>query len=138
MCIKTSIEKRADTFHTNGGGESTSHELNHFCDKEGISHMLTNPYAPQRNGIVERRNWTLLEMTRFLMKVKDIPNHFWDEAVRHTTFIINHTPTQEFIGATPFDRFYGEKLNLEDLKVFGYVAYERDVSKHLNKLDDRS
>ncbi|GJT23892.1 ribonuclease H-like domain, reverse transcriptase, RNA-dependent DNA polymerase [Tanacetum coccineum] len=40
-------------------------------------------------------------------------------------------------GVTPYENFYGEKLNLEDLKVFGCVAYERIVSKHLKKLDDR-
>ncbi|GJT14890.1 ribonuclease H-like domain, reverse transcriptase, RNA-dependent DNA polymerase [Tanacetum coccineum] len=41
-------------------------------------------------------------------------------------------------GVTPYEKFYGEKLNLEDLKVFRCVAYERIVSKHLKKLDDRS
>nr|GEY78732.1 hypothetical protein [Tanacetum cinerariifolium]GEZ83138.1 hypothetical protein [Tanacetum cinerariifolium] len=39
---------------------------------------------------------------------------------------------------TPYEKFYGEKPNLKDLKVFGCVAYERIVSKHLRKLDDRS
>nr|GEW07361.1 uncharacterized mitochondrial protein AtMg00810-like [Tanacetum cinerariifolium] len=41
-------------------------------------------------------------------------------------------------GVTPYVKFYKEKPNLEDLKVFGRVAYERIVSKHLRKLDDRS
>lgn len=67
--------------------------------------MLTTPYAPQQNSIVEWRNWTLLKMTRCLTKAKDIPNHFWGEAVRHATFIINRTPIQELIGATPFEKF---------------------------------
>ena len=35
-------------------------------------------------------------------------------------------------------KFYGEKPNLEDLNVFYCIAYERIVSKHLKKLDDRS
>ncbi|GJR33098.1 uncharacterized mitochondrial protein-like protein [Tanacetum coccineum] len=95
------------TFHTNRGGEFTSHDFNRFCDQEGITRMLTDTYAPQQNGIVERRNRTLLEMTRSL------------------------------VGVTPYEKFYGEKSNLEDLKVFGCVAYERIVSKHLKKIDDR-
>ncbi|KAJ9535047.1 hypothetical protein OSB04_un001882 [Centaurea solstitialis] len=41
-------------------------------------------------------------------------------------------------GVTPYEKFYGQKPNLEGLKVFGCVAYERIVSKHLKKLDDRS
>ncbi|GJV48935.1 zinc finger, CCHC-type containing protein [Tanacetum coccineum] len=47
------------------------------------------------------------------------------------------TPSTQ-AGVTPYEKFYGEKPNLEDLKVFGCVAYERIVSKHLKKLDDRS
>ncbi|GJY96228.1 hypothetical protein Tco_0512589 [Tanacetum coccineum] len=41
-------------------------------------------------------------------------------------------------GVTPYEKFNEEKLNLKDLKVFGCVAYERIISKHLKKLDDRS
>ncbi|KAI3501786.1 hypothetical protein L1887_29807 [Cichorium endivia] len=126
------------TFHTDRGGEFTSHELNRFCGEQGISRMLTAPYAPQQNGIVERRNRTLLEMTRCLMKAKGVPNFLWGEAVRHATFIINRTPTRALVGVTPYEKFYDEKPNLEDLRVFGCVAYDKIVSKHLKKLDDRS
>ncbi|GJZ99004.1 zinc finger, CCHC-type containing protein [Tanacetum coccineum] len=87
-------------------------DCSRFCDEEGIARMLTAPYAPQQNGIVERRNCTLLEMTR--------------------------TPTRALVGVTPYEKFFREKPNPEDLKVFGCVAYERIVSKHLKKLDDRS
>nr|GEZ77344.1 retrovirus-related Pol polyprotein from transposon TNT 1-94 [Tanacetum cinerariifolium] len=84
------------------------------------------------------RNHTLLEMTRYIMKARDVPNYFWGEAVRHATYIINRTPTRALVGVTLYEKFYREKPNLEDLKVFGCVAYERIVSKHLKKLDDRS
>ncbi|KAJ9542303.1 hypothetical protein OSB04_028809 [Centaurea solstitialis] len=77
-------------------------------------------------------------MTRCLMKVKEVPNQFWCEASRHATYIINRTPTRALVGVTPYEKFYGQKPNLERLKVFGCVAYERIVSKHLKKLDDRS
>ncbi|GKC14192.1 retrovirus-related pol polyprotein from transposon TNT 1-94 [Tanacetum coccineum] len=45
-------------------------------DEEGLAQMLTDPYAPQQNGIVERRNRTLLEMTRCMMKARGVPNYF--------------------------------------------------------------
>ncbi|GKA74913.1 retrovirus-related pol polyprotein from transposon TNT 1-94 [Tanacetum coccineum] len=110
ICGSITASTQAGNFYTlvliddcSRGGEFTSQDFNRFCDKEGIARMLTAPYAPQQNGIMERRNQTLLE-----------------------------------IGVTPYEKFYGEKPNLEDLKVFGCVAYERIVSKHLKKLDDRS
>ncbi|GJS24254.1 zinc finger, CCHC-type containing protein [Tanacetum coccineum] len=119
------------------GGEFTSHEFNRFCDEEGIARMLTAPYAPQQNGIMEPRNRTLIEMTRCVIKARYVPNYFWGEAVRHAIYIINRTPIRALVGVTPCENFYEEKPNLEDLKVFGCVAYKRTVSKHLKKLDDR-
>ncbi|GJS02691.1 zinc finger, CCHC-type containing protein [Tanacetum coccineum] len=140
--FKTSTEKRMGkeiiTFYTDRGGEFTSHNFNRFCGQEGIARMLTAPYAPQQNGIMERRNRTLLEMTRCITKARGVPNYFWGEAVRHETYIINRTPTRALVGVMPYEKFYGEKSNLEDLKVFGCIAYERIVSKHLKKLDDRN
>ncbi|CAH9106502.1 unnamed protein product [Cuscuta europaea] len=140
--FKRSIEKRTGkeikSFHTDRGGEFTSRDSNRFWEEEGIARMLTAPYAPQQNGIAERRNRTLIEMTRCLMKAKGVPNRFWDEAVRHATFIINRTPTRALVGTTPYEKLYCEKPNLEDLKVFGCIAYDKIVSKHLKKLDDKS
>ncbi|GJT10050.1 uncharacterized mitochondrial protein-like protein [Tanacetum coccineum] len=86
----------------------------------------------------KKKNQTLLEMTRCIIKARGVPNYFWGEAVRHATYIINQTPTRALVGVTLYEKFYGEKPNLEDLTVFGCVAYERTVSKHLKKLDDRS
>ncbi|KAJ9542758.1 hypothetical protein OSB04_029264 [Centaurea solstitialis] len=112
--------------------------VNRFWNEEGVARMLIALYSPQQNGIVKRRNRTLIEMTRCLMKAKEVPNQFWGEATRHATYIINRTPTRALVGVTPYEKFYGQKPNLEGLKVFGCVAYERIVSKHLKKLDDRS
>ncbi|GKE94844.1 zinc finger, CCHC-type containing protein, partial [Tanacetum coccineum] len=77
-------------------------------------------------------------MNRCIMKARGIPNYFWGEAVQHATYIINRTPIRALVGVTPYEKFYGEKPNLENLKVFGCVPYERIVSKHLKKVDNSS
>jgi hypothetical protein len=38
-----------------------------YHDEEGIKHELLAPYTPQQNGIVERKNRTLIEMTRTML-----------------------------------------------------------------------
>jgi transposase InsO family protein len=35
-----------------------------FLDEEGIKHEFSTPHTPQQNGVVERKNWTLIDMTR--------------------------------------------------------------------------
>ncbi|KAJ9552989.1 hypothetical protein OSB04_017034 [Centaurea solstitialis] len=56
--FKKSIENRTGkeikTFHTDRGGEFTSNDFNRFWNEEGVARMLTAPYSPQQNGIVER------------------------------------------------------------------------------------
>ena len=42
----------------------------------GIVHQLTAPYNPQQNGVVERKNRTILEMTKCLLHEKALPKKF--------------------------------------------------------------
>lgn len=82
------VETRATikTFRTDRGGEFISHEFQAFCEKYGIQRHLTSPYSPQQNGVVERRNRILLEMTRSLLKHMSMSNYLWGEAIRHATY----------------------------------------------------
>lgn len=53
---------------TDRGGEFTSNKFKDFCETSGIQRHMTAPYTPQQNGVVERRNQTLMEMTRSILK----------------------------------------------------------------------
>lgn len=83
--LKTLVEQETratiKTFRTDRGGEFLSHEFQDYCEKHGIKRHLTAPYSPQQNGVVERRNRTLLEMTRSILKHMNMPNYIWGEAV---------------------------------------------------------
>ncbi|KAF7113243.1 hypothetical protein RHSIM_RhsimUnG0146100 [Rhododendron simsii] len=46
------------------GGEFTSNEFNDFCEENGICRPLTLPYSPQQNGVVERKNRSILNVAR--------------------------------------------------------------------------
>ncbi|KAI3716013.1 hypothetical protein L6452_23046 [Arctium lappa] len=56
------------TLRTDRGREFTLREFNEFCEIRGIKRQLTAPYIPQHYGVVERRNRTLMEMTRSILK----------------------------------------------------------------------
>lgn len=126
------------TLRTDRGGEFTSREFKEFCDDSGIERHLTAPYSPQQNGVVERRNRTLLEMTRSILKHMDVPNYLWGEAVRHATYLINRIVTRTLLSSTPYECFKGKKPNIGHIRVFGCVVYAKIDTPHLRKLDDRS
>lgn len=68
--------------------------VNAFCDDMGIKRQLTAPYTPQQNGVVERRNRTLMEMARSILKHMHMPTYLWGEAIRHSTYLINRVATR--------------------------------------------
>ena len=53
--------KKITTFRTDRGEEFVSKEFNDYCESAGIRRHLTAPYTPQQNGVVERRNHTLMD-----------------------------------------------------------------------------
>lgn len=70
---KTTIK----TLRTDRGGEFLSNDFKLYCDTKGINRHLTAPYSPQQNEVVERRNRTLLEMTRSILKHMNVPKYMW-------------------------------------------------------------
>lgn len=115
-----------------------SHEFDGYCKTNGIQRHMTAPYSPQQNGVVERRNRTLLEMTRSLLKHMSVPNMLWGEAVRHATYLLNRVATRSLQGQTPYEALRNKKPNVAHLKVFGCICYARTEKAGRKKLDDRS
>ncbi|GJY66443.1 zinc finger, CCHC-type containing protein [Tanacetum coccineum] len=107
-------------------------------EENGIARQLTAPYSPQQNGVVERRNRTIMSTTRCMMKATNMPQNFWAEAVRHAIYILNSVPTKALEDITPYEAIKRRKPNLEKLRVFGCIAYAKVPSQCLTKLDDRS
>ncbi|GJU94752.1 ribonuclease H-like domain-containing protein [Tanacetum coccineum] len=57
----------------------TSDLANRF--EEGIEHQTSTPRTPEQNGVVERRNRTLVEAARTMLSASKLPLSFWAEAV---------------------------------------------------------
>jgi len=88
--------------------------------------------------VVERRNRTVVEMARTMLKSMNIPGRYWGEAVRHAVYLLNRLPTRAMGERTPYEVWNGRKPHLGHLKVFGCLAHMKVTTPHLNKLDDRS
>ena len=130
--------KRLRVLRTDRGGEFTAVEFASYCAGEGVARQLTAPYSPQQNGVVERRNQTIVGMARSMMKAKAMPAEFWGEAVSTAVFILNRSPTKALKGMTPYQAWYGRKPNVSYLRTFGCIGHVKTVKPGLGKLEDRS
>ena len=52
------------------GGEFMSTEFVQFCENEGIQRQHTLAYTPQHNGVIERKNRTVVEMEKSMLHEK--------------------------------------------------------------------
>ncbi|GJV81540.1 putative reverse transcriptase domain-containing protein [Tanacetum coccineum] len=112
--------------------------MEQYCKENGIARQLTAPYSPQQNGVVERRDRTIMSTTRCMMKASNMPQNFWAEAIRHAIYILNSVPTKALEDITPYEAIKQRKPNLENLRIFGCIAYAKVPLQHLTKLDERS
>ena len=91
--VENKHEKALKTFRTDHGHEYLSDQFKEFCEEKGILRHLTIPRTPQQNGVAERRNRTLLDMTRSMMAQANLPISFWGDALLTNAYILNRVPS---------------------------------------------
>ncbi|KAJ4769831.1 polyprotein [Rhynchospora pubera] len=140
--LKVLVEKLNGNYikavRSDRGGEYISKEFEYFCEEHGIRRFLTLPYSPQQNGVAERKNRTILDMVRSMLKSKNMPKEYWAEAVQCAVYLQNRCPTTSLENMTPQEAWCGVKPEVSHLKVFGSVAYAHIPDQRRTKLDDKS
>eukprot|EP00253_Pinus_taeda_P002234 PITA_02234 len=108
---------------TDRGGEYISKEFLRFCRENGIHKQFTARYTPQQNGVAKRKNRTIMDMARSMLKAKHLPNDYWAEAVNCAAYILNRCPTKAVMNKVPEEAWSGRKQGVTHMRVFGCVAY---------------
>ena len=115
MRVEAESGKKLRVLRTDRGDEFTFVEFAVYCVDQGVGQHHTASYSPQQNGVVERRNQTVVGMARSMMKAKGMPARFWGETVTTAVFILNRAPTKALTGKTPFEAWYGHKPSVSFL-----------------------
>jgi len=138
VLVDKESEKSIKILRTDGGGEFTSKEFEVLCTNQGIPHEVTTPYTPQHNGFAERRNRTLLNMARSMIKQKNLPHKFWGEAVTIAAYILNKCPSKKLNLKVLEEAWCGRKPSVKHFKVFGSLCYKHVPDARRSKLEDKS
>ncbi|GJV81188.1 retrovirus-related pol polyprotein from transposon TNT 1-94, partial [Tanacetum coccineum] len=94
----------------------------------GIKRELTAPYPPEQNGVAERKNRTVVEMTRSMLKSKGLPNSFLAEGVATAVYLLNISPTKAVWNETPYEAWCGNKPSL-----IGFMIASSEESMQNNR-----
>ncbi|CAL8087744.1 unnamed protein product [Prunus armeniaca] len=120
------------------GGEFTSSEFDRLCEEAGIQRQFSMAYTPQQNGVVERKNRTVVEMAKAMLHEKELPYYLWAEAVHIAVYLLNRCPTKALRNKTPFEAYSTRKPGVAHLKVFGSVCFVHKPAEGRQKLDAKS
>lgn len=112
-----------------------SKSMAEYLRSRGIVHRVTAPLNLHQNGVAERTNRTLLELTHSMLHYKTLPQEFWGETIVVVAHVKNIVTTRVLrLPTTPFQIIFGTKPTLSYVRTFGsrcWYNIKRETSKKL-------
>ncbi|GJY74367.1 retrovirus-related pol polyprotein from transposon TNT 1-94 [Tanacetum coccineum] len=134
--IQRNLQAQVITVRTDRGTEFLNKTLHAYFKEEGIEHQTSTPRTPEQNGIVERRNRTLVEAARTMLSASKLPLSFWAEAVATV-----HTQNRSIIisthGKTAYHIINDRKPSIKHLHIFGCICYITRDGENLDKMKEK-
>jgi transposase InsO family protein len=136
--VENQTGKKIKDLNSDNGGGYTSNEFRNFCKEVGIKKEMTLPFKPQQNGVVERKNQTIVEVANAMLHDRNLHMLLWVEACNTTMYVQNMSPRRILEDKTLEEAFIGVRLEIGHLRIFGcypLVALGRidDDLQRLNK-----
>nr|GEZ28087.1 retrovirus-related Pol polyprotein from transposon TNT 1-94 [Tanacetum cinerariifolium] len=119
---------------TDNGTKFKNQALKDYFDYVGISHQMSSVRTPQQNGVVERRNRTLVEAARTMLNFSHASLFLWAEAIATACFTQNCSIIHRRFNKTPYELINGRKPDISFLYVFGALCYPKNDHEDIGKL----
>ncbi|GJW45967.1 retrovirus-related pol polyprotein from transposon TNT 1-94 [Tanacetum coccineum] len=110
------------------------HQLKH---EEGIEHQTSTPRTPEHNGVVKRRNRTLVEAARMMLSASKLPLSFWVEAVTTHAILQNRLIHLSLMERRHITSLMKEKPSIKHLHIFGCICYITRDGENLDKMKEK-
>nr|GFB41813.1 hypothetical protein [Tanacetum cinerariifolium] len=127
-------ELQVQRVRTDNGTEFKNKNLAKFFDEVGITQQFSATRTPQQNGIVERRNRTLVEAARTMLTFGNLPSFLWAEAIATACFTQNRSIIHKRFDKTPYELINKRKPNIKFFRVFECRCYLLNDYEDVGKL----
>ncbi|KAK2410077.1 putative mitochondrial protein [Trifolium repens] len=140
LCIQIQREKGSNVvrIRSDHGREFENSKFDDFCAAEGIKHEYSSPITPQQNGIVERKNRTIQESARVMLHAKNVPYHFWAEAMNTACYVHNRVTLRKGTTSTLYELWKDRKPTVKHFHIFGSECFILADREPRRKLDPKS
>lgn len=109
-----------------------------YLDESSIVHQTTCPSIAEQNGVVERKNRTLLKIVCVIMFTMHVPKTFWSD-VQTATYLMNRLPTQVLSYHTPLEVLsHSSSLFPLPPKTFDCICFVNIPKFDCTKLDPKA
>jgi transposase InsO family protein len=108
---------------SDNGTDFKNSQIEGFLEEEGIKHEFSSPYTPQQNGVVERKNRTLMDMARTMLDEYKTSDRFWAEAVNTACYAIDWLYLRRILKKTSYELLTGKKPNVSYFRVCGSKCF---------------
>nr|GFA61596.1 retrotransposon protein, putative, unclassified [Tanacetum cinerariifolium] len=136
--IQVRLKVPVRCIRTDNGTEFVNQTLCEYYEEVGISHETSVARSPQQNGVVERRNRTLIEAARTMLIYAKAPLFLWAEAVVTACYTQNRSIIRLRHEKTPYELLHNKLPDLSFLYVFGALCYTTNDSENLGKVQPKA
>lgn len=124
--VENMINKKIKKFRCDNGKEYLNNKIYDLADEKGIEIEPCPPYVHELNGVAEKFNRDVMNSARCLMYEASVSKIYWPEIVRTACYLKNRTySSSTYENRTPFEVFFGNKPDLNNLQLCGSKVYVR-------------
>ncbi|KAI3720023.1 hypothetical protein L6452_20930 [Arctium lappa] len=132
------MQKQVKILRTDNGTEFKNKTVEEYLESVRISHQYSAARTPQQNGVVERRNRTLVEAARTMLSQSELPLFLWAEAVSTACHTQNRSMIHRRFKKTPYALINNRTPTIKYFHVFGCTCYVLNDRENLNKFSAKA
>ncbi|KAJ9536406.1 hypothetical protein OSB04_un000419 [Centaurea solstitialis] len=136
--VQVQLQLPVQTVRTDNGTEFKNSILKSFYNSFGITQTFSAARTPEQNGVVERRNRTLVEAARSMLAESQLPQYLWAEAVNIACYTQNRSIIHRRFGQTPYHILFGRVPSVGHFKVFGCKCFVLNETENRGKFGPKS
>nr|GEZ15391.1 hypothetical protein [Tanacetum cinerariifolium] len=135
--VQRGLQAHVRVVQTDKGTEFLNQTLHAYFAAEGILHQTSVARTPEQNGVVERRNRTLVEAARTMLSAAKVPLFFCAEAIATTCFTQNRSLVIPQHEKTPYHIINDRKSSVKFFHIFGSLCYIVRDGENLDKMKEK-